>query len=139
MLVASTPVGKTVGVEVVRDGTARTFEVTVARQAGDEAQDAPDEHKGKWGLALRELRPAERQQRDLEGSDGVLVSAVAPDSPAAEAGIKAGDVIRQVNRKPVATVEQVRREAASTAAGRPLLLLVRPADGNERFAALTAR
>ena len=139
MLVASTPVGKTVGVEVVRDGTARTFEVTVARQAGDEAQDAPDEHKGKWGLALRELRPAERQQRDLEGSDGVLVSAVAPDSPAAEAGIKAGDVILQVNRKPVATVEQVRREAGSTPAGRPLLLLVRPADGNERFAALTAR
>jgi serine protease Do len=139
MLVASTPVGRTVPVEVVRDGKERTFEVTLARQAADEAQDDTEEHKGKWGLALRELQPLERAQRELEPGAGVLVTGVAPDSPAAEAGIKAGDVILQVNRASVATVEQVKKEAATTPAGRPLLLLVRPADGNERFAALTAR
>ena len=59
------------------------------------------------------------------------------DSPAAEAGIAAGDVILQVNRKPVGSVEQVKKEIASIPAGKPLLLLVRPADGNERFAALS--
>jgi serine protease Do len=69
----------------------------------------------------------------------VLVAGVAPESPASEAGITEGDVILQVNRKPVATVEQVKKEVASTPAGRPLLLLVRPVDGNERFAALTPR
>ena len=139
MLVASTPVGKTVPVEVIRDGQARTLEVTVTRQAGEEATDETDEHKGKWGLALRELRPAEREQRDLAANEGVLVANVAAESPAEQAGIKAGDVILQVNRKPVATVEQVKKEAASTPAGRPLLLLVRPTQGNERFAALTPR
>jgi len=139
MLVASTPVGKTVPVEVVRDGKARTFEVTVTRQAGDETADETDEHKGKWGLALRELRPGERAQRELAASEGVLVTGVAPESPAAEAGIKAGDLILQVNRKPVATVEQVKKEVASTPAGKPLLLLVHPTEGNERFAALSPR
>jgi len=139
MLVASTPVGKTVPVEVVRDGTAKTLEVTVARQAGDDVRDEPDEHQGRWGLALRELRPPERRQRDLEANEGVLVTGVAAESPAAEAGIKAGDVVLRVNRQPVATVEQVQEEASSTPAGKPLLLLVRPVDGNERFAALPAR
>src|SRR5262249_44112481 len=73
MLVATTPVGKTVPVEVMRDGKARTFEVTVTRQAGDEAPDKTEEHKGKWGLALRDLSPAEREKRDLAaGGGGVL-------------------------------------------------------------------
>jgi S1-C subfamily serine protease len=69
----------------------------------------------------------------------VLVVEVAPDSPAAEAGVEAGDVVLQVNRTPVASVEQVKTAAAATPAGKPLLLLVRPVEGNERFAALPAR
>ena len=69
----------------------------------------------------------------------MLVADVADDSPAAQAGIAAGDVILQVNRKPVTTVEQIKKEVASTPEGKPLLLLVRPTDGNERFAALAPR
>jgi serine protease Do len=135
MLVASTPVGKTVPVEVVRDGKVKTLEVTVTRQAGDaEAENDTATHKAKWGLALRNLRPEERAQS--EGGEGVVVEGVAPDSPAAEAGIAAGDVILQVNRKPVTSVEQTKKEIAAIPTGKPLLLLVRPADGNERFAAL---
>jgi serine protease Do len=139
MMVASTAVGKTIPVEVVRDGKTSTFSVTVTRQAGEEEPDNTEEHKGKWGLALRELRPAEREQRHLAAGEGVLVAGVAAESPASEAGITEGDVILQVNRKSVATVEQVKKEVASTPADRPLLLLVRPVDGNERFAALTPR
>ena len=78
---------------MARDGAAKTFEVTVVRQPGEETANEADEHKGKWGLALRELRPEERQERGLEGKKGVLVTGVAPDSPAAEAGIEAGDLL----------------------------------------------
>src|SRR5262249_43557785 len=120
MLVASTPVGKTVPVEVVRDGKTKTLEVTVERQAGDEAENDTDTHKAKWGLALRELRPGERAQRNLDSGEGVLMGEVAPDSPAAEAGIKPGDVILQVNRKPVTSVAEVKKEIAAVAAGKPL-------------------
>ena len=139
MLVASTAVGTTVPVEVARDGAVKTFEVTVVRQPGEETANEPDEHKGKWGLALRELRPEERQERGLEGKKGVLVTGVAPDSPAAEAGIEAGDLLLEVNRTPVTSVEQVKKAAAATPAGKALLVLVRPANGNDRFAALPAR
>jgi serine protease Do len=139
MLVASTAVGSTVPVEVARDGAAKNFEVTVVRQPGEETASETDEHKGKWGLALRELRPEERQERGLEGEQGVLVTGVAPDSPAAEAGIEAGDLLLEVNRTPVTSVAQVKKAAAGTPAGKALLLLVRAADGNNRFATLPTR
>jgi len=138
-LVAGTPVGSTVPVEVVRDGKTRRLEVTVARLADEAARGESGPSQGKWGLALRELSPAEREGRDLGAREGVLVAGVAPGSPAAEADIHPGDVILRVNRKPVGSVDELRREITSTPAGKPLLLLVRPADGNDRFAALAAR
>jgi serine protease Do len=69
----------------------------------------------------------------------VLVTGVAPDSPAAEAAIQPGDVVLQVNRKPVGSVAALRKAVEQTPAGKPLLLLVRPNEGSDRFAALAAR
>jgi serine protease Do len=54
---------------------------------------------------------------------GLLVQEVNPDGRAADAGIQAGDVIQEVNRKPVATVEEL-RAAVRTTTDRPTLLLV---------------
>jgi serine protease Do len=139
-LVAGTPVGKTVPLEVRRDGKSRDLEVTVAKLAEEEvASDAGEQHRGRWGLALRDLTPSERRERELEPGAGVLVTEVAPDSPAAEAQVKPGDVILQVNRHPVGSVDGLRTEVGKTPDGKPLLLLVRPAEGGARFAALAAR
>ncbi|MEW6299835.1 MAG: Do family serine endopeptidase, partial [Thermodesulfobacteriota bacterium] len=74
-LVAATPVGETVAVEVVRHGETRTLEVTVAELADEEPVPAePAEQKGKWGLAVRELRPEDRERRGITGREGVLVA-----------------------------------------------------------------
>jgi serine protease Do len=138
-LVAATPVGETVAVEVVRHGETRTLEVTVAELADEEPVPAePAEQKGKWGLAVRELRPEDRERRGITGREGVLVAGVAPASPADEAGIQPGDVILQVNQTPVASVAALRREVDHASGDRPLLLLLRRPDGSSRFAALTA-
>jgi serine protease Do len=139
-LVAGTPVGKTVSLEVRRDGKPRDLEVTVAKLAEDEvAADGGEQHRGRWGLALRDLTPSERRERELDAGVGVLVTEVAPDSPAADAQVKPGDVILQVNRHPVGSVDALRTEVRKTADGKPLLLLVRPSEGGARFAALAAR
>ena len=140
MLVAGTPIGKTVPVELNRDGKSKDVEVTVAKLADDEsASDDGPAHRGKWGLSLRDLTPDERRERDLAAGTGVLVGGVAPDSPAAEAGVKAGDVVLQVNRHPVGSAAALQAEAGKAAADKPLLLLVRPAEGGDRFAALSPR
>jgi serine protease Do len=140
MLVASTAVGTTVPVELRRDGTAHTVQVTVQKLADDEvaSNDAKSSH-GRWGLALRDLAPDERREHGIEAGAGVLVTGVAPDSPAAEADLKPGDVVLQVNRRPVGSVAALRAEVEKVADGKPLLLLVRPAEGGDRFAALSPR
>ena len=138
--VAGTAVGKTVSLEVRRDGKPRDVDVTVAKLAEEEgASDGGEQHRGRWGLALRDLTPNERRERELEPETGVLVTEVAPDSPAADAQVKPGDVILQVNRHPVGSVDALRSEVGKTADGKPLLLLVHPSEGGSRFAALAAR
>jgi serine protease Do len=139
-LVAGTPVGKTVPVEVVRDGKHKTFEVTIAKLEDTAATHEPETPSGgKWGMGLRDLKPEERQRAGLDAAEGVLVTEVAPGSPAEEAGIEAGNVILQVNQTPVGSVDAVKREANKVTGGKPLLLLVRVGDGQSHFAALAAK
>ena len=73
----------------------------------------------------------------LSGNDGVLVTSVMPAGPAANAGVQPGDVILQVNQTPVSSVEGVKAEVAKAKGDKPLLLLLRRADGSTSFAALS--
>jgi serine protease Do len=88
-------------------------------------------------LALQNIRPEERRQMGLKENEGVLVQAVTPGSLAADAGIQAGSVILQVNQVPVSSVEALKAEAAKVKPDKPLLLLLRRADGTTSFAALS--
>jgi serine protease Do len=136
-LVAGTPVGKTVPVEVIRDGKPTTIQVAVGKLQDQTAPVDPKQEKGEWGLALQNIRPEERRQMGLKENEGVLVQAVTPGSPAADAGIQAGSVILQVNQVPVSSVEALKAEAAKVKPDKPLLLLLRRADGTTSFAALS--
>ena len=62
---------------------------------------------------------------------GLVVEDVNPDGRAADAGIQAGDVIEEVNRQPVTSVDALRTAVAKTTS-RPVLLLVNR-QGNELF------
>ncbi|HEU4342722.1 MAG TPA: DegQ family serine endoprotease [Candidatus Binatia bacterium] len=136
-LVAATPVGKTVSVEVIRDGKPRTVSVAIGKLNDPTAAAMPPQEKGEWGLALQDIRPEERGQMGLTGTEGVLVTAVTPGSPARNAGIQPGDVILQVNQVPVSSVQGVQDAVAKVKGDKPLLLLLRRADGSTSFAALS--
>jgi serine protease Do len=136
-LVASTSIGKTVPIEILRHGKMRTISVAVGKLNDSAAALNTKQEKSEWGLALQDIRPEERRQMGLTGSEGVLVTAIMPGSPAADAGIQPGDVILQVNRVPVSSVQGVKDEVAKAKREKPLLLLLRRADGSTLFAALT--
>jgi serine protease Do len=140
-LVAVSPVGTTVPVEVVRKGKTKTLDVTIAKLQDDSAKEDDDAtpHQGKWGLALREVRPEDRERLGLNKGEGVVVADVQADSPAAEAGVQPGDVILQVNQTPVNSPDEVKEQAAKVTGDKPLLLLLRRGEGDSRFAALKAR
>ena len=57
------------------------------------------------------------------GTRGVVITRVDPNGPAADAGVQRGDIIQEVNRKPVANVDQF-QEAMRAAGNESVLLLV---------------
>jgi serine protease Do len=123
--VAETPVGRAVPIEVVRDGAHKTLTVSVAKMADEQLAAATPAADGpRLGIAARALTPQLAQELGVRQSKGVLVQDVEEGGRAQTAGVQAGDVIVEVDRTPVTTVEALQRAVKAHRAGTPLLLLV---------------
>src|SRR5271170_1121673 len=121
--------GTSIELGILRNGSSQTVNVKVgefhkdAEVASDGA--APGAQKGKLGLAVAELTPDVRQQLHVPSNvNGVAVQSVRPASPAEDAGLASGDVILEVDRKPVTSAEQFVNEAHAHPDGKDMLLLV---------------
>ncbi|MEN6438131.1 MAG: DegQ family serine endoprotease [Syntrophobacter sp.] len=130
-MVAAAPVGGEVPLKVVREGKERKFVTVIAKLNSD---DTPSEEgarpaRGKWGLQLRDLNPRIARELGLKDEQGVLVADIEPDSPAARAAITRGDVIVEVNRQQVKSVNDLKDKIAKSG-GDSLLLLVKNAQGS---------
>jgi serine protease Do len=138
-VVAETRAGSEVPLVVVRDGKELRLTARIARLEDDAAatKSAEGEVDGKnnLGLAVQPLTPPMASELGLKVKQGVLVRDVAPGSRAGEAGIRAGDVIVEINRQPVRTVEDMKTQVDKQTPGAPLLLLVNR-DGSALFVAL---
>jgi len=109
-------------------------EVSKTARAGDAAS---DDDKTALGVAVAPLTPDLAARAGLpKDARGVLVQQVNPDSRAADAGIQAGDVIVEVNRQSVQTVDEL-RSALKKAPDRPALLLV-TREGHDLFVTVRA-
>ncbi len=62
--------------------------------------------QGKWGLKLEDLTPQLAGRLNLKSEKGVAVVGVKPGSTAEEAGVQTGDIILEVNRQPVTSVQE---------------------------------
>jgi len=126
VLVADTPINKTVPVEVVRNGKHKILQVTVGELKEAPVQTAKTEEPGtNWGMQVGDITPEIASQFHLQADKGVVVRHVAPDSPAGDAGIQPGDLILEVDHNKVATVNDFlakAKEAKSNA--KSALLLV---------------
>jgi len=104
--------GTKVAVKLLRDGSTKNFEVTIKELPGTDTHTKNDAKKDSDegtlnGVTVSDIDAQARQQFNLPGNvKGVVVTDVAPDSAAAEAGLKPGDVIQEINRKPVKTAEE---------------------------------
>jgi len=104
--------GATVPVKILRNGSSRTLEVTVQQQPGTEqlakASGPAEADNGTLnGVAVGDLDPQTRRQMNIPDTvKGAVITQVDPASPAAEAGLRPGDVIQELNRQPVQSAEQ---------------------------------
>jgi serine protease Do len=118
--------GTNVKLQISRDG--KTQDVSLALgELPEKAEAAKASEAGSGGLDgvdVQELTPDIAEQLQLApGTRGVVVSNVDPASAAAAAELQRGDVIQEVNHKPVANIEQY-KQALATAGKQSVLLLV---------------
>jgi serine protease Do len=154
--VAATPVGKIVPLELLREGKTVDLTVTIARLPADEEDediieddadveedDAESEllqdRKEMLGLSIAPLTEELRSQFGIGKTiEGVIITEVKPDSPAAQKNVKAGDVIVEVTQEKVKQPADVmeRLLAIKKSGRRSVLLLLSDAKGELRFVAV---
>jgi S1-C subfamily serine protease len=125
-LVANTPVGADAQVVVERKGEKVTLSVRIAELDSDreEPNNSSPPRKVSWGLQLQDLTPKLGRQLGIKAEEGVLVAGVQPGGSAHRAGVRRGDVILEVNRSPVFSVDDA-VNAIGEQGEDPLLLSVR--------------
>ncbi|HUG80441.1 MAG TPA: DegQ family serine endoprotease [Bryobacterales bacterium] len=127
--VAAQPPGSTVKLAVLRDGAEKVFPVKLEELPEDNSEPERSSSAGAAprGLSVDELTPAIARQLNLApGTQGVVVVNVKSGSAADEAGLRSGDVIREVARQPVSSVAEYRQRMGE--AGDSVLLLVQRGD-----------
>ena len=115
--------GTLMTLKTFRDGTPHTRTATIEEQPADGLEEVQAEGGDSGdGLTLAEVTPATGPTSSE--TDGALVVDVAPDSTAEEAELAVDDIIRAINRRPVHTAADARRELRGIAPGRPIFLVV---------------
>ena len=141
-IVANTPIGSRVPIEVIRAGKRLTLTATIGERPAEAAllgqpeNAEPDSPAGKdqpgaeaarksLGITLQAMTPEIRQQLRLpDPVQGVVVAQVSPSSDAAEQGIQRGDIIASVNQLPVRNPQEAATAVVNARkAGRDTVLL----------------
>jgi serine protease Do len=141
--VSSRAPGSAVTIGFVRDGAMKTLPLRLAARPGREDEEAPAkkptrpappaESAGAIGIVPRDLSPATIARFHMPTSlAGAFIAEVAPLSPADEAEVRHGEVVVEINRKPVRTAAEYRREAALVKPGDVVLLYVYQPDTGQR-------
>jgi serine protease Do len=129
-LIAEAGANKKVDLAILRGGKAQTLPVLLGELKSDKPEVSRGGENGArpetlQGLQVEPLTPQLRARLELPSSvkAGVVVTGVAPGSAAQRAGIAPGDVILELNKQPVGSVQEF-REAYKKPGGKNVLMLV---------------
>jgi serine protease Do len=124
-VVATAPPGKGVPVKVWREKAQKTLEITIGETPDDNvALKSSNKGRSLLGLDVRPITPDIARQLNLKGLEGVVVFGVEEESPAAEAGLQRGDVIREVNRQRVRSLQDFERATKGLKEGDRITILL---------------
>ena len=130
-IVARFPVGERAEVGIIRDGRERMFTVTIGELPSRSLAKAEREDRRveRWGLTVTGISADMARRFRLEsGQEGVMVIAIERDRPAGRAGIQMGDVIEEVNRQPIRSLDDFDKAIKAAKDRDMILLLIRRGD-----------
>jgi serine protease Do len=148
LMVGSMAPGSQISLRVLHNNQPRNVTITLGELPVKETASAetplhqksaaPDLNRPRLGIAVADLTPEIAQHLNIpSGVRGVIIGDVEEGSAASEAGLQLGDVVQEVNHKPVRTVAQFHSELSARAVN-PLLLLVNR-DGHTLYVAVEPR
>ncbi|UCE35721.1 MAG: DegQ family serine endoprotease [Deltaproteobacteria bacterium] len=135
-IVASTPVGKTITVEVIRKGERKSIQVEIGELEEEEKPQVASEARPNLGLTVREITPELARNFGLSETSGVVIVQVQANSPAQEAGLAPGDLILELDQVEVKDLEQFNKMTEGYKAGDTILFLIKRR-GSTLFLTLT--
>ncbi|MGA9725335.1 MAG: DegQ family serine endoprotease [Candidatus Binatus sp.] len=132
LLVGRSDLGHKGILKVIRDKQTLDLPVTITQSrepemvAAEEKTEKPDLGAvSPFGLHVKDLSPGIAKELGLESPGGVVISSVQPGSRADDAGLRARDVILEVNRAAVKNVDSYQTALKASAKGKIVLLLVK--------------
>ncbi len=132
--VAGLTVGEKVKVTVIRNGEEKTFTVKIAKRDDEKLASGQrtwkNEQAGELGIQISGITPEIAERFNLPDVNGVVITDVENGSKAQRAGLKSGDIIKEINRQRVNNVEEFKNTFMKIGEGEPVNLFIhRPNTG----------
>ena len=127
--VAAVKPGQTMKLTVIRERKPMAFSVKMGEMPADEPVVAEAPGTDEWGLGVESLTGDAALRLDLPVARGLLVTEVQPGSPAERAGLRRGDVILEIARRPADDAASLYRALGALKPGESLLIYVHRTGG----------
>jgi serine protease Do len=136
--VAAVEPGRPTGLTVIRDRRPTPLTVRIGEQPNEEVQVAAAPREERLGLTVEALTAENADRFNLSARAGVVVTAVKPGSAGAEAGIRTGDAILEMNRRRISSVEAFRDVIAAVRPGDLVPVYIQRGGGGNEYVVLKA-
>ena len=111
--------------DIIRDGKEQAVKARIGTMAQEQGEPTPKQETA-WGLAVQEVTPQLAEELGLDAGDkGVIVTEVEPGSPGFDAGLQRGDLIQEVNRRPIRGLADYTRAIETAGKSQSLLLYIK--------------
>lgn len=107
-MIAEIRVGKRVKVKILRNGKKKTFEVKIAKRGDAKilSSRAIKEQENELGVSVSKLTAEVARRLNMTETEGVVIVGIESESKGAQAGLQAGDIIKEINHEKIKTVKE---------------------------------
>jgi serine protease Do len=140
-MVAAVPVGRNVTMKLLKDGKMISKEVRIAQMEETTETAKASPVRQQIGIAVQNITPQIAKALGLKNTNGAVITQVEPGSPAADAGLQRGDVVKEVNRKTIKNTNEFLQNIEQAKKGNDsnsVLLLIQRNE-NSLYIAVTLR
>jgi serine protease Do len=126
-MIAAIPVGETARIKILRDGNKKTVNVKIVKRDETKlaARDRPKEQVEEFGIRVSNITPEIAQRLNIDETTGVIVTGIESGSKGEGANIRVGDIIKEINRRPIDTVSDYQEILSQVDSGESVNLFIR--------------